>query len=333
MRRVTLVQWLIELIGTNIRLIELGTGWPSVVGATMALGEVPLALFVASVELSHRDRDDTERRLQNPGTARPIIVPPSTLPIVLGVWHHDDLVAVRQPVLMAADAWKREGRMSRHSVFVQLDSLQRAEEIGWDERENTEGETIACFLPGNFGKFVEESALKAVEQPVGRLEHASQVLSNVATDAERARRAATLLVRAAQFGSTVIRAYGERCALCNIDLKLVQGAHIHPVAAGTSNDDVSNGVCLCANHHLAFDRHYIHIEPSTRQVTLHPWLRKQSEGDEVATAFLEGTRKTLRDPDRPADRPTDDAFRLRYSYFGESYNWALPDDPEESPPD
>ena len=61
------------------------------------------------------------------------------------------------------------------------------------------------------------------------------------------------LYRESRFRPDVLRAYGYRCAVCGYSLKLVDSAHIIPVADPRSNDLVTNGLALCKLHHGAFD--------------------------------------------------------------------------------
>lgn len=61
-------------------------------------------------------------------------------------------------------------------------------------------------------------------------------------------------VRDAQFRRRVLNAYGHRCAMCGVQLRLLDAAHILPVEHPQSTDETSNGVALCAQHHRAYDR-------------------------------------------------------------------------------
>lgn len=62
------------------------------------------------------------------------------------------------------------------------------------------------------------------------------------------------------FRKEVLQAYGGQCAICRCAEKaLLEAAHIQAVASGGS-DAVSNGICLCANHHLMLDEHLIEID-------------------------------------------------------------------------
>lgn len=62
------------------------------------------------------------------------------------------------------------------------------------------------------------------------------------------------------FRKKVINAYNCQCAICRCsEEKILQAAHIKAVADG-GTDDLSNGICLCANHHLMFDCGLIKID-------------------------------------------------------------------------
>ncbi|MEI2276692.1 HNH endonuclease [Paenarthrobacter ilicis] len=60
----------------------------------------------------------------------------------------------------------------------------------------------------------------------------------------------------ARFAFDVYKRYGYQCAVCGLNVNgLLQAAHLVPKRLKGS-DDSRNGLPLCANHHLAFDRDY-----------------------------------------------------------------------------
>ncbi|HEX5716042.1 MAG TPA: HNH endonuclease, partial [Thermoanaerobaculia bacterium] len=140
--------------------------------------------------------------------------------------------------------------------------------------------------------------------------------------AERARRGVSALVRRAQFGKEVVEAYGGRCALCGLNFGLVEGAHIYPVQAPGSKDAVWNGLALCGNHHAAFDRHLVWIEPDERSVKIHPTLLSAVSGDQTARQFVESTLPRLRSPASHKQEPHADMFNQRYGFYQMKYDWA-----------
>ncbi|MDN4029338.1 HNH endonuclease [Chryseobacterium gambrini] len=63
----------------------------------------------------------------------------------------------------------------------------------------------------------------------------------------------------AKFRKNVLQAYNNNCAVCNIkDERLLRAAHIVDVRDG-GNDEINNGICLCVNHEIAFDRGLLQI--------------------------------------------------------------------------
>ncbi|MGF1734116.1 HNH endonuclease [Photobacterium satsumensis] len=61
------------------------------------------------------------------------------------------------------------------------------------------------------------------------------------------------------FRAGVLKAYGHQCAMCDINEKsLLRAAHIVDVADG-GNDTITNGLCLCVNHEIAYDRGLIGV--------------------------------------------------------------------------
>jgi len=63
-----------------------------------------------------------------------------------------------------------------------------------------------------------------------------------------------------EFKTVVNEAYSARCAICGIQLELVEAAHIVPHSHEDSRDDVTNGLCLCALHHKAFDNALVYVD-------------------------------------------------------------------------
>jgi putative restriction endonuclease len=72
------------------------------------------------------------------------------------------------------------------------------------------------------------------------------------------------LSRDAGFQRQVLFAYGQRCAVTRIQLRLVDAAHILPVGAPGSADHVRNGIALSPTYHRAFDAGLIYLDEQCR---------------------------------------------------------------------
>ena len=123
------------------------------------------------------------------------------------------------------------------------------------------------------------------------------------------------------FSRRVIEAYAGVCAMCGLDVGLVEGAHIYPVSAPGSQDEIWNGLALCANHHLAFDNHRVAVNLETSEILVHREIREQVDTSPAVQAFVSGTFARLADPIDPDAAPRPQMFQRRYGFFVEQYDW------------
>jgi hypothetical protein len=241
------------------------------------------------------------------------------LPILIGLKDDSD------PIVVAADAPRRLGRLTRFSVRFPETLIQEARLRGWAEFVGSTGEHIVAFRPSLLPVFVEARAA-AISLDADRITDViagSGLLEDDDEAArERARRATTALIRDQRFAGAVLTAYDKRCALCGLDLGLVSAAHIYPVSAPGSPDKVWNGVLLCDNHHRAFDAHILHIDPDDKRVIFHPSVLAQAKSDHVIESFVDGTQGRLTLPARTASRPRREMFEKRYEHLRSRYEWA-----------
>ncbi|MCB0241679.1 MAG: HNH endonuclease [Anaerolineae bacterium] len=109
------------------------------------------------------------------------------------------------------------------------------------------------------------------------------------------------LSRDSSFRHKILLAYDRRCAVTRMQLRLVEAAHILPVGAEGSSDDVRNGLCLSPTYHRAFDRALIYLDESLR-MQINPAKEQELISANLAGGIAEfkaalGTRVHL-----PADR-------------------------------
>jgi hypothetical protein len=326
--RADVIERIAELVGEDLlRVTDASSGWPALGELVVEDVPVPVAAFVAPVGLSHRNRDDVERRFQNPGGDRPIIEIPGRESLLLGLWESDDLVPVERPLLVSADPEHRAGRTTRFSVFVSMTVLQAALETGWAEGQNAAGESIRCFVPSLLP--VSYAADRTNAAPVAPAMQAAIEGSGLLAASEdeipaasqRARRAGSTLIRDARFSRRVVEAYGGHCAMCGLDVGLVEGAHIYPVAAPGSYDEPWNGLALCANHHLALDKHLVGVNLETSEILIHAAIRDQVPHSAAVDSFVAGTFRRLAEPLERSARPRSQMFQMRYDFFADRYDW------------
>lgn len=101
-----------------------------------------------------------------------------------------------------------------------------------------------------------------------------------------------------KFRKEVLAAYNKTCAVCGIrEPKILRAAHIVPVAKG-GIDDVNNGICLCTNHEIAFDRGLIKIKPDGKV--------------EVKSVELKGIYDTILFPEKKVNWPSKNYLYEKY---------------------
>lgn len=83
---------------------------------------------------------------------------------------------------------------------------------------------------------------------------------SLTTERERIVQEVSRLSRLASFRHQVMFAYGARCAVTRVQLRLVDAAHILPVGAPGSVDDVVNGLALAPTYHRAYDLGLIYLD-------------------------------------------------------------------------
>ena len=236
---------------------------------------------------------------------------------------------VERPLIVSADPMHRVSLRTRYSVFVSLGMLLGALEAGWSEERTSIGETMRSFLPpllplsyaaDRTGASPDAAAMQAAIEGSGLL---TVDEPEVPAAAERARQVGRRLMRDSHFSRRVVEAYEGLCAMCGLDVGLVQGAHIYPVSAPGSHDEPWNGLALCGNHHLAFDKHVLGVRPEDFQLVFHHGILDQAETSPAVSALVDGTFEQLAQPAARAVRPRPEMFARRYKFYVDRYEWLV----------
>lgn len=134
---------------------------------------------------------------------------------------------------------------------------------------------------------------------------------------ERAVREILRTVRDKRFTLEVRRAYGHRCCACDVQLELIEAAHIDPVEDLESVDLVENGLALCALHHLAYDSGLVLIAANGEIKVDENRVRHLSRmiRDGGLANFRKNLRSKLRYPDDNETWPAEKHFRRRATFL------------------
>ena len=124
------------------------------------------------------------------------------------------------------------------------------------------------------------------------------------------------LSRDAAFRNNVLTAYSNRCAVTKVQLRLLDAAHILPVASKDSSDDVSNGIALSPTIHRAFDNCLIYLdEDLIMRVNQEKTDELKAQGlDGGLSKFSTSLNKKISLPSKKKNCPHIDYVRLANKY-------------------
>jgi putative restriction endonuclease len=118
-----------------------------------------------------------------------------------------------------------------------------------------------------------------------------------------------------EFRARVMRAYETQCAICSIKHgELLDAAHIMPDAHILGVAEVSNGLALCKIHHTSYDQNFLGISPDY-VVHINKELLAEKNGPMLKHGIQEMNGKTIQVPQKPKERPRQDALEFRFELF------------------
>ena len=219
--------------------------------------------------------------------------------------------------------------LQRHRTFtpgsssVQIDrvELRRAETDGLSFHRKSNDEIAVGIRPDMFMAYAvnaqvlhrygrDANVLRLLNQAVHQPPPQQEVQA-LPVERQRVIGEVSRLTRAADFRQRVLFAYGNRCAVTRVQLRLVDAAHILPVGAPGSSDHVTNGIALAPTYHRAFDAGLIHLDEQCRMQLsggrLHVLQRLNLAGG--LESFREPLGQQIFLPPDPQQRPAADFIR------------------------
>ena len=253
---------------------------------------------------------------------------------VTGIGSSLDLQEGIDTLLMG---WSEEYRVfvafesRRHTRFgaspsIQIDQkyLLSARESGLSFATRGNRETVACFAPDQFLHYAlnlnylhsiaegtEDAEEEGIRLSVQMADEPSPIawdLNHIDEPRKEIIETTRRWIRQRDFRGRILSAYHSSCAICRLQLNLVEAAHIVPVNTPGSSDATNNGLCLCVLHHKAYDKGLVGVGPDYRvllnQAKLD--LLRESGISEGERRILEHIGDTITVPNVIQDRPTRD---------------------------
>ncbi len=264
-------------------------------------------------------RPREEYRIQITGLSIPRFeLEPGGKTLILGWWEEAG-------VFVGFDFQKHSGLLGASpSIQIRQEALEQARLNGFALYNKGNQEIAIAFKPDFLLEYIRN--LEALHS-FGDSEHDISVLDEVAASPDlvneeiieslssQPRRNVVVSVRKrlrdASFQARVLMSYNHRCAVCGLQMRLIEAAHIIPVSHEQSTDETSNGIALCVLHHRAYDRALIYIAP-TYHIHLNPRKIQELEAVGVVgglTMFTGMLRTMIIVPPSPLDRPKADYLR------------------------
>lgn len=228
-----------------------------------------IRVYVWNVTHGGATRSPDEYRIQVTGVDLPIKAPKGFRTMLLGWYEKLGVVAAFDP--------RRHRRPSAASPSIQisLKTLKRAASRGLGIQSRAADELALAFRPSMLIPYVEDQealhSFAGKEKEIKLLERAGSGHKVSAPQIKqlpfRRRQVIRTVVsrwRDSAFRDRVLDAYGHQCAVCQIQLDLIEAAHIVPVDVPGSTDYTDNGIALCALHHKAYDAGIIRVDANYR---------------------------------------------------------------------
>ena len=232
--------------------------------------------------------------------------------LILGWWANDEIFA-------GFDYRRHSAHLGFSPSFqVGLPALQSAVTNRFAAHRKNTGELVITFQPDfirtyaqNLEELHDTGSVPTEVALLGRIATGpegvgeAEIIASVAQPRRYAVTETRRALRALDFSARVLSAYGHRCAMCGIQMRLLEGAHILPVLEPKSTDETSNGISLCVLHHRAYDRGLITFDSG---YTIHVSPKKVAElrAAELAGGlqrFRDNLRKVIRVPAEQISRP------------------------------
>ena len=287
-------------------------------------GEV-LIIFVGNVHSAGR-QDTNEFRIQCPGAL------PKKLndaqanqekALILGFSGDLHTFSAWDPVQFIT----RNTRTQRFSIYTRLSRIQDAAKQGLSRHSDTDGQRVVMFRRDLLGLYAQNCAAfhQTTDKGFDRIaKRYGDVKQGTSITVERQKIEVTSVVypRSPLFRLAVLGAYAHRCAMCGMQLDLVEAAHIVPHSNSQATDEINNGLALCTLHHRSFDTGLLYVREDY-SICLN-WgrvkhLRKAKRSDGL-TKYKQSLRSSLILPSEGTSHPSLDNLTLGNNLRGIGIN-------------
>ncbi len=284
-------------------------------------------VYIWNLTPGGKNRPEDEWRIQVTGLEQ-FEAEPNGKTLIMG-WQSD------MGLFVGFDFAHHNGQLGASpSIQIREAALDLAAVHGFSPHNKGNGELAIAFKPGFLMSYIENleslHACGESDAEIDLLEKIgeepaavddSEIQNEVGEERQYAVFSAKRALRKHDFRTRVLTAYDSQCAMCGIQLDLLDAAHILPVAHAESTDETDNGIALCALHHRAYDRAFVTFDPNF-EIKVNDRAAKELE--EMGHAggleeFVGGLQGNLILPSENDNRPSKKFIETANAFRG----WAL----------
>jgi len=231
---------------------------------TSGQSSFPLWAYIWTLTHGGGHRSPDEYRIQLTGVTSPLPANPDGPTILIGYEPNLDCFAGFDPAKHRAFSEKSP------SIQININSLRTALRDGFAFTRKGNDEIAIGFRPDHILAYAmnaealhhygAEAAISDLLTKAARSEPIHAEVATLPADRQRFVSTVSRLSRESDFRRKVLVAYDRRCAVSGLQLRLVDAAHILPVGADGSSDEVSNGICLSPTYHRAYDQGLVYLD-------------------------------------------------------------------------
>lgn len=235
-------------------------------------GEI-FSLWVYIWTLTHGGRPSLldEYRIQMTTVNSPLPINPTGYTVLMG--YYPDL-----SMFAGFDLQKHKNfSVGSPSVQIDINTIHDALANGLAFSVKDNDEIVVGVRPDQFIDYVlnaeslhtygsDAVTLGLLRKAVSSAEIQERDTSELSIDRQKTISSISRYSRDANFRRKVLGAYENRCAVTRYQLKLVEAAHILPVAIAGSCDHISNGLALSPTMHRAFDNGLIYLDEELKVI-------------------------------------------------------------------
>lgn len=270
---------------------------------------VQIKIYIWNLTHGGGPRSKEEYRIQI--KVNELVEEPGFQTLILGYWPEVGIFA-------GFDFQKHKGIPAwSASMQINKQNLINASLNGFSPYNNKKGEIVIAFRPDFFVEYImnleklhsfarSDKDFKILEDVTDKqIELKSEIIEKISGQRKNVVLTVTKKLRDLSFQKRVLTAYSYKCAFCDLQLKLVDAAHILPVTHEDSTDKTSNGITLCTLHHRAYDIALITFTERYEIISNKTQLRKLKEigHDGGMGKFIKNLRPIINVPPSVSDRP------------------------------